>query len=305
MSSDLVRVFVGTDRSQALAVKVLRHSIIRHTKLKVEVTAMQDLPVPVPSDPRNGQRTGFSFSRFCIPRLAGYRGKAVYMDADMLVFRDIKELWELPFNKSKVVIQNDITNQDGSRKFGAPAKRIKQCAVMLLDCDGLDWNIENIIRDMNLGNFDYEKLMYDLCILAEGDISYTLPFAWNSLEHFDSETRLIHYTDMASQPWVSTSNKFGQLWFDEVRLMLSNGQLSWQEVEQEIALGYFRPSLIRDLKFRHLVPKLFRKAFDLKSASLDLVAGFKAHREVYAAKKRRDQAVKEWVISQKSASESN
>src|SRR5688500_17656237 len=102
---DPVRVFVGTDRSQALAVKVLEHSIKRHTDLPVEVTPMCDLPIRQPKDPRQGQRTGFSFSRFCIPQLAGYRGRAIYMDADMLVFKDIRELWEMPFNGAKVIIQ--------------------------------------------------------------------------------------------------------------------------------------------------------------------------------------------------------
>ena len=104
-SNETIRVFVGVDRSQLLAVPVLEYSIKRHTTAKVEVVPMLDLPVPKPQDPRNGQRTGFSFSRFCIPKLAGYRGKAIYMDADMLVFRDIRELWDIPFDGAKIIIQ--------------------------------------------------------------------------------------------------------------------------------------------------------------------------------------------------------
>ena len=95
-NDDVIKVYVGADRSQQLAVKVLEYSIQRHTTAPVEVIPMIDLPVPVPKDPRNGQRTGFSYSRFCIPKLAGYSGRAVYMDADMQVFKDIQELWKLP-----------------------------------------------------------------------------------------------------------------------------------------------------------------------------------------------------------------
>ena len=105
---DVIRVFVGTDRSQQLAVPVLEYSIKRHTTAKVEVIPMLDLPVPKPKDPRNGQRTGFSYSRFCIPKLAGYKGKAIYMDADMIVFNDIRELWNIPFDGAKVVIQQEV-----------------------------------------------------------------------------------------------------------------------------------------------------------------------------------------------------
>ena len=102
---EIIKVFVGADRSQQAAVKVLEYSIRRHTKARVELIPMIDLPVPLPKDPRNWQRTGFSYSRFCIPKLAGYSGRAIYMDADMLVFRDLSELWSLPFNGARVLVQ--------------------------------------------------------------------------------------------------------------------------------------------------------------------------------------------------------
>lgn len=111
---EVIRVYVGVDRSQLLAVPVLEYSIKRHTTAKVEVIPMLDLPVPEPKDPRNGQRTGFSFSRFCIPKLAGYKGKAIYMDADMLVFRDIRELWNIPFDGAKIIIQQEVKFADES-----------------------------------------------------------------------------------------------------------------------------------------------------------------------------------------------
>ena len=59
-----VRVFVGTDRSQRLAVKVLEYSIWRHTDLPVGVHPMLDLPLPEPKDLRQGKRTGF----FAVPQ---------------------------------------------------------------------------------------------------------------------------------------------------------------------------------------------------------------------------------------------
>ncbi|MFK8182721.1 MAG: glycosyltransferase [Phormidesmis sp.] len=294
LSDDVVRVFVGADRSQLLAVKVLEYSIKRHTQLPVEVYPMVDLPVRVPADPLNWQRTGFSFSRFCIPELAGYRGKALYLDADMMVFKDIASLWQLPFDGARVIIQAELpeARQQTNEKVGAPKQRVKQCAVMLLDCDRLDWNIDDIIDGFDQGRYDYEKLMYDLCILPEDDIKYAVPFHWNSMEHYaPGETSLIHYTDMATQPWVYAQNEYGSLWLAEVRRMLSQGALTRAELKKEIALGYFRPSLMMDLDWGHRVPSVLRPQFELLMRLLD--KPYKPHKEVYRQKKIRVNAVKE------------
>jgi len=40
------------------------------------------------------QSTEFSFSRFLVPYLCGYEGKAIFMDGDMLCRSDIAELWK-------------------------------------------------------------------------------------------------------------------------------------------------------------------------------------------------------------------
>lgn len=292
---EVIRVYVGVDRSQMLAVPVLEHSIKRHTTAQVEVIPMLDLPVPVPKDPRNSQRTGFSFSRFCIPKLAGYQGKAIYMDADMLVFRDIRELWDIPFDGAKIVIQKEVKfEEDTLRKAGAPKKRKKQCAVMLLDCGNLDWDVEKIVAGMDEERYDYEELMYDMCILPEEEVKYGVPFEWNSLEHYDPETRLIHYTDVYTQPWTACGNANGYLWFDEVRMMLRNGKLTMDQVQKEIDLGYLRPSLVADLKYRHLLPKWLLPIFDKKNAARDKLSSYVPHKDVYALKRLRQKAIKEY-----------
>lgn len=294
-NSELIRVFVGTDRSQALAVSVLEHSIKRHTNTSVEVIPMLDLPVPTPKDPRNGQRTGFSYSRFCIPKLAGYQGKAIYLDPDMLVFGDISELWTIPFDNAKVVIQEEVKfSEESTQKIGAPKMRKKQCSVMLLDCARLDWDIEHIVEDMDAGRYDYDQLMHEMCVLDESEIKFGVPFEWNSLEHYDSTTRLIHYTDVYTQPWAECGNKFGRFWIDEVRLMLKDGTLKWEDLQREIDLGYFRPSLIQDVKYRHLIPSFLAGMFDKKNAAGDRLFGYVKHKEVYESKRVRQHAIKEY-----------
>lgn len=288
-----VRVYVGADRSQALAIKVLEHSIKRHTTLDVSVIPMIDLPIRQPRDVKNSQRTGFSFSRFCIPRLAGYRGKAIYLDADMLVFQDLASLWAIEFEGAKVVIQDEVRHQDvTTKKKGAPRERRKQCAVMLLDCSRLDWDIDEIIDGLDRGDYDYAALMYDLCLLKGHEVRFGIPFEWNSLEYYDHETCLIHYTDVYTQPWTSCRNKNGDLWFDEVRLMLADGSLAMADIEQEIRLGFFRPSLLWDIAVRPSVPRVLRPVCDVINMWRDGRKRYQPHREVYLAKKRRALAEK-------------
>ena len=291
--NESLRIYVGADRSQLLAVKVLEHSIKRHTKLPIKVQPMVDLPVRTPDNPSNWQRTGFSFSRFCIPELAGYRGRALYLDADMLVFEDIASLWTIPFNGAKVIIQEDLEAQQAtSQKKDAPKKRVKQCAVMLLDCDRLTWKIDDIITGLDSNEYDYERLMFDLCLLEEKEIRYAIPFRWNSLEHYQpGETALIHYTDMTTQPWVSAQNQYGELWLDEVRLMIQTNALTYEDIQKEIDLGYFRPSLVAELRWGHRIPGRFKSPFQLLMRALD--RGYEPHREVRRLKKIRKKAIKE------------
>lgn len=287
-----VQVYVGADRSQQLAIKVLEHSIRRYTRAHVKVHPMVDLAVPVPKDPRNGQRTGFSFSRFCIPELTRYQGRAIYLDADMLVFKDILGLWNLPFDGKKVLVQTDVQHLDTSlHKENAPPVRKKQCSVMLLDCARLTWSINQVVRDLDEKRYDYPQLLEQLALEPEDAIGFGIPFEWNSLEYYGPETCLIHYTDMGTQPWVSTRNPNAYLWVNELRAMLADGSLTLAELNGEVRQGYFRPSLLRELRFGHRVPAMLKGVFNALNSMLDRLQGYVPHRAVYAAKKARQQAM--------------
>jgi lipopolysaccharide biosynthesis glycosyltransferase len=290
--SEFIDVFVGADRSQLLAVAVLEHSIRRHTRRPVRVAPLIDVDLPEPRDLRQGSRTNFSFARFAIPELKDYEGRAIYLDADMLVFRDIGELWDIAFDGASIVIQEELPEHAVvHQKPGAPSKRVKQCSVMLVDCARARWDVRQIVAGLD-GRYTYEQLMYELCILPEAEIRYAVPFAWNSLEHYDAETRLIHYTDMDTQPWVSTENRFAHLWLDEVRLMLTTGALSRSDLQREIDLGYFRPSLLAEIDEAPHAGG-WNAGAAARYAEADRKAGFVKHAEVYRRKKLRAAAIKQ------------
>ena len=102
----------------------------------------------MPRDKKNRPRTGFSFCRLTIPERCGYRGRALYLDADMLVFADLAELWQIPFGEQSVLCTWQSEPPPDWRDN--PAFHTgRHYAVMLLDCDRLPWHIEEIIRGLD------------------------------------------------------------------------------------------------------------------------------------------------------------
>ena len=71
---------------------------------------------------------------------------------------------------------------------------------------------------------------------------------WNDLDRYEpGRTRNLHYTEIRTQPWVYAAHPLGQLWVDELALMLDSGAISAAELEEEVRLGYVRPSLLPQL----------------------------------------------------------
>jgi glycosyl transferase family 8 len=233
-----VRVYVGSQDAQMVPVQVLEYSIRQRTDLAVEVFPLHlaGLEYPLPKDVRNRPRTPFSFQRFFIPQLAGYRGRAIYLDSDMQVFRDIKELWSLPFDGADLLAAWE--RDDSGRK--------PQFSVMLLNCEALRWDLTEIVAALDRGELTYETLMYEMKVART--IRAAIDPDWNSLERFQAgQTSLLHYTDMTRQPWVSRDNPLGYLWVRELIEAVGRGAVSRELVERHVGEGVLRPSLLYQL----------------------------------------------------------
>ncbi len=242
-----VRVYVGSQEPQMLAVKVLEHSIRAHASLTVEVFPMHHAPTvfPTPKDVRNRPRTPFSFQRFTIPALAGYRGRALYVDSDMQVFRDIREVWTLPFEGADLL---------AARELGDTGRR-PQFSVMMLDCARLRWTPESIVRLLDSGALDYERLMYQMAVAEQ--VRADIPPEWNSLERYEEgKTGLLHYTDMDRQPWIATTNPLGYLWARGLFAAVDGGFITREYVSDHVKQGWARPSLLAQLDQRVEEPAL-------------------------------------------------
>jgi hypothetical protein len=238
-----MRIYVGLDESQIVAAQVLEYSIRKHASRPVRVIPMLNVPTPVPKDLANRGRTGFSFSRFHIPKLAGYRGKAVYLDADMQVFADIAELFDLDFGENRLL----VTRQDEPPKQWKDSdwfKAGRQMSVMVLDCAKLDWDVDKIVADLDAGHYTYGELMFDMAIVPDEEIGDYVPAEWNHLEHYvPGETKLLHYTIVPTQPWKNDENPLRALWMNDYEEARSAGVVKTEDVQRLLRKRLVKPTL--------------------------------------------------------------
>lgn len=90
-----IPIFVGYDPREAIAYHVCANSIIRHASAPV---AIIPLALNLFDDYREMHTDGsnhFIYSRFLVPHLMNYQGKAIFIDGDMIVRDDIVDLWNL------------------------------------------------------------------------------------------------------------------------------------------------------------------------------------------------------------------
>lgn len=214
----MIRVFIGCDDVEMLAYHVLADSIMRHSSVPVSIT-----PVRVSNlkdcytrrrDPK--QSNEFSFSRFLVPYLCDFKGKAIFMDCDMLMRADIAELARYFDDEFDVrCVQHDYTPKSyrkylGNVQYAYPRKNWS--SLMLFDCERCYRLTPDYINTTDAANL---HRMY----WAQNVES--LPLEWNWLvgeyEH-NPRAKLVHWT--IGGPWFKDYEKteYAEEWYDALRL---------------------------------------------------------------------------------------
>lgn len=96
----MLRVMIGYDERQPLAYNVMQHSLARHSSLPVAITPLILRQLPLK---RKGL-TNFTYSRFLVPYLMGFKGWALFVDPDMVVTGDIAELFRSADPEADVMV---------------------------------------------------------------------------------------------------------------------------------------------------------------------------------------------------------
>jgi hypothetical protein len=267
-----IKVYVGSLEEQMVPTKVLEYSIQRYSSMPVEVIPLHKsgISIPVPTNEENKPRTPFSFQRFLIPQLEKFSGRAIYLDSDMQVFEDVRFLWQTPFDGADILTVKNRHNTN----------RRPQFSVMLLNCQALNWKIEEIVMALDNNQISYEQLVLEMGLAK--NIKASVDASWNSLEYFKAgETKLLHYTDMNTQPWISVKNPMGKIWCRELLSALKADFISMDLLVEHRDRNWIRPSLVYQMEKEIEDPS----KLDARARALD--ANFKAPYLAYSKSSQR------------------
>ena len=213
----MINVFIGYDSKERVAYNVLSHSIIQNSTKPVAITpiALNNLKDDFVRERNALSSTEFSFSRFIIPHLMNYRGWALFMDCDMLMFEDIAELWRLRDDKYAVqVCKHDYTPKTDTKFLGQVQTKYEKknwSSFMLMNCKKcttLTPDYVNKASGLELHQFKW---------LENEEMIGSLPLEWNWLvgEYpYKEDVKNVHYTD--GGPYFNDYNTcdYSSEWFN-------------------------------------------------------------------------------------------
>jgi hypothetical protein len=193
-----LRIFIGMDKRQPIAANVLASSIVRHASKRVQIEFLKIEHMPID---RRGL-TEFTYSRYLVPHLCDYQGKAVFLDADMVVLGDIHELDQ--YDAPVSVVQNKL--------------RFEWPSMMVFNCP--------LVRSLTPEYVQIHKPQTFEWASSVGAI----PAEWNFCVGYDQKPevtpKLIHYTQ-GIPCWPETQNcDYNEVWKKEAAIAF--GTVSWQ-----------------------------------------------------------------------------
>lgn len=227
-----LNVYIGTEDNQLIPQKVLEYSINKNAKKRVNI-------YPVKQETERVGGTNFGFVRFMVPRLNDYQGKAIYLDADQLVFVDINEMADELDNNYAVGLVNRPKGTFGPK----PLAQINQTSVMVLNCNKLtSWDPETMFRnvvpnraELAPGQIHYRDFM-KLDWFDSNEIQAIDP-RWNHFNIVEEDTKLTHFSYVREQPWRNPSHPLAKFWGRWLRKAIRAGAVGRVELLKEIVRG--------------------------------------------------------------------
>lgn len=228
-----MRIFVGAEERGLLAARVLEYSIKKRTSMTTSVVVIGTHPLEL--------------QRLLVPELMNWSGRALYLDGNMQALRDLRGLWNTPMRGAAV-------NAGAS---GSP---------MLLDCGSLDWRIKDTTRDLGAGGLSPMELVRQA--MMGGRVANDIDARWNSPDRLEKGvTGLLRYADPQRQPWISAENELSALWVADLIEAVGMDFIPLGFVEEQVALGHARPSLLWQIEQRAADGRILPDAVRMRDAA--------------------------------------
>ena len=220
----MISLFVGFDERESVGFHVFQYSLLKHATKPVACTPLSNLGLAEGSN-------HFTYSRFMVPYLMGFRGHAIFADgSDMLMLGDITELAK-HYDKSKAVqvVKHPDYQSTNARKYIGTEMECDQtnyprknwASVMIINCNHSAWFA---MTPKFLETCDKLELL-QLRYFDDAEIG-ELPPEWNVLVdegQDDSSAKILHWTQgLPSFPHYRNSRR-SKDWFDYHDALFKNG----------------------------------------------------------------------------------
>jgi len=222
-----IPIYIGTSDQPCdkIQEKVLVYTLQKNTKAKLNIHFLR--PKNFPKVSAEGWGTPFTGLRYAIPSLEKYKGKAIYMDMDMINFRDIEDFYHINLHNKPFGMcwdANQLNIDDNTRGSFCDS-------MMLIDCSKTDeffkweevenWKHKTVFkwefmkRLRHWENVENRKDNMAVCYIDsrwnsfDGSMTDALPNPPTSKDFFDKpqyELDMIfhlHLTALSYQPWHS------------------------------------------------------------------------------------------------------
>jgi len=261
---DPIKIFIGSGEASLLERKTLIYSLHKHTKRNLDIYVFNGThnsiehdqeeaalaPLPLKLKYRNGT-TEFGLYRYLIPQICQYRGRAIYLDLDIICMADISELWEAELTEFDFLALPTVET----------GQLLHRTSVSLINCDRCRFDLDTIFAEIDRGVYshypDFSGMSSDLLEHHPYRIGPLDP-RWNSLDYWNSETKAIHYTRLTTQPWKYYNHAYGELWFKYFREAIAAGYISCNDVALSIERAYVRGDIMHGNFWYQSVLKQFQ-----------------------------------------------
>lgn len=216
-------IYVGYDPKESISWHVLVQSLMETTSypLSIKPVNLRNYTSIYTRTHDEKQSNEFSFSRFLVPYLMNYSGFALFMDCDMLVRSDVKEIFELALqndDKAVHVVKHDYTPTNdvkylGQKQYAYPRKNWS--SVVLWNCS----HPKNKKVDLEFVNRASGAELHRFSWLTDDEIG-DLDLSWNwlvgeyKLETDARTVKNVHWT--VGGPYFNeyVEADFAEEWFE-------------------------------------------------------------------------------------------
>ena len=206
-------VVIGGGEEDKIPALVTEFSIKSRSLVDVEV--IQTYNKDRPMFKCNSSATLFSLVRWWVPELRNFKGRAIYLDSDMVILDDICKIFNLPMNNCAILHTPDPS-------------------VMLIDCEheGIKhWDAWDIRDTIDAGLMRYRNMMESINYTSPEHIG-TLDAVWNHCDIYEEGiTKNLHYTNLHLQPWrVRKEHPYEKIWTKELLDAIKYGLIREEEL---------------------------------------------------------------------------